>query len=100
MPVDFYVWYRVTGEPRAAAAAVTAFMADLTRRTGTVGKLLRRRDDPLLWMEIYEAVDRAEDFEIVFASAALAHDIARFAAGGLRNVEAFVAPMGDCEMGS
>jgi hypothetical protein len=91
MPGHYYVWYRMTGDPRAAAAAVAALVAEVTQRTGINGRLLRRRDDARVWMEVYENVTDPAAFDQAFAAATRAHEPGRFAAGGVRHVEAFVA---------
>ena len=89
--VHYYVWYRITGDPRDARTAIEAMMAEVTRRTGIAGRLLVRRDETSTWMEIYEGVADPAVFEREIAAVFLAHDLARFVAGGARHVEAFVA---------
>lgn len=91
-PVHFYVWYRAAGEAEAVRAAADDMMADIAARTGIVGRLLVRRDEPGTWMEIYERVTDADQFERELAAAVAHHDLARVIAGGKRHVEAFVAP--------
>jgi len=92
MRTEYYVWYRRTGDARAAVAAVTGVLADVAARTGIAGRLLHRRDDTDVWMEVYDAVADAAVFEHALAAAAEVHGIAQFAADGVRHVEAFVAP--------
>jgi hypothetical protein len=91
MAAQYYVWYRMTGDPREAAAVVAALQANVAQRTGVTGRLLRRRDDASLWMEIYEAVDDTVAFARALEAAGRAVDIERFAIDGVRHVEAFVA---------
>jgi len=88
----FYVWYRVTGDPAAARAAVDALLRDVQRATGVAGRVLVRRDDPTTWMEIYEDVADAGRFERALADAVARHAVAAHAAGGARHAEPFVAP--------
>jgi len=69
---------------------VRDIQAALKSRMGIVGRLLRKRDDPAAWMEIYEGVGEAGDFEQCLAAAV--HE-ANFAAvletGGMRHMECF-----------
>lgn len=64
MQVNFYIYYRV--EPANAAvlkARIHEMQAALHNQTGVAGRLLEKRDEPLLWMEVYENVADAESFE-------------------------------------
>jgi len=92
MRTEYYVWYRMTGDADAAFAAATGVLNDVATRTGITGRLLHRRDDTAIWMEVYGAVTDATAFERALAAAGDDHDIAHFAADGIRHVEAFVAP--------
>jgi hypothetical protein len=89
--VQYFVWYAIAGDPQPARAAIDAMMADIARRTGVIGRLLVRRDQPGTWMEVYENVADAVGFEREIAVVALSHDLSRFIKGGARHVEAFVA---------
>ncbi len=54
--MEVYVYYRVkTGDP-GTTALVRGIQARLAHRTGIQGQLLKRCDDPLTWMEIYNDV--------------------------------------------
>ncbi|MFI4922858.1 MAG: DUF4936 family protein, partial [Burkholderiales bacterium] len=57
MPLNFYIYYRV--EPAGAAALdarIHEMQTALHNQTGIAGRLLKKRDEPLLWMEVYENV--------------------------------------------
>src|SRR5258706_11717245 len=55
--VSYYVYYRVSAaHVTAARQAVAAMLTLLEQRTSVSGRLLRRQDEPLLWMEVYEGV--------------------------------------------
>ena len=58
---------------------------------GVQGRVLVRRDDPRTWMEIYENVADTAAFELALAAAVQRHEAARFAEGGKRHTEPFVA---------
>jgi hypothetical protein len=87
-----YVYYRVTADATSARAAVAALMAAVEARTGVIGRLLARCDDPGTWMEVYEPVADRSGFLAVLASLARDHLVAALAAGGVRNTECFAPP--------
>ncbi len=90
---NYYVYYRV--EPGAAAqarAGVERLFDAIERRTGVRGALMRRRDDPKTWMEVYEGIDRPDEFEALLAAEVERLGLARAPdASSARHVEAFVA---------
>ena len=64
MPLNYYIYYRVTPSAEARArATIDAVQSALRRDTGIQGSLLRRDDDPSTWMEIYEDVAEPVRFE-------------------------------------
>ena len=62
MALCYYVYYRVT-EPQQARIVVRSMQAQLHVRSGVRGRLLTKRDEPGLWMEVYEGVNDALAFE-------------------------------------
>ena len=91
--IYYYVYYRVALEHTVAAQrAITAVLTLLERRIGVAGRLLRRQDEPLLWMEVYEGVRDPAAFEAALAQLLEERDFAAFLApGSTRKVERFVA---------
>ena len=89
---SLYVYYRVQPERSGEARrAIEAMLARLHADTGVRGRLLARRDEATLWMEVYDAVPDTGQFEIALASALTAAGIERFiAAGSARKTECFV----------
>ena len=87
----YYIWYRVTGDPVAARAAVDAVLRDVLGAAGVAGRVLARRDDQTTWMEVYEAVADVGRFERALAEAVARHAVAAHAVGGARHTETFVA---------
>ena len=89
---SYYIYYRVA-QPDEAQMLVQRIQAELKDKTGIDGRLLRKRDDPLTWMEIYEGVADAGSFELCLSAAVRA---ANFAAvlktGGARQTECFEQP--------
>ena len=93
MSVSLFVYYRVAGaHDGAVQERVEAIQADVLSATGVRGRLLRRRDDPATWMEIYEPVSDVEPFELALDAALARHEFASLLApGNVRHTERFVA---------
>lgn len=90
MTTHYYVYYRVAaGDDSRLQSAVVRMQEALRAETGIAGRLLRRRDDPDTWMEIYENVSDAERFEAALAAAAAREGLDALAPSG-RVVERFV----------
>jgi len=89
----YYIWYRVAGDLVAARAAVDALLADVFLHAGVTGRRLVRRDDPWIWMEIYEHVADVKLFERELNAGIARHDVTRWAADGVRHTEPFLAPV-------
>ena len=92
-PVHCYVYYRV--DPARAAAArrtIAGVLATIEERVGVTGQLLQRRDEPMLWMEVYENVRDPARFEVTLADLLDTHRFSQFLApGSVRTIEHFVA---------
>lgn len=87
-----YVYYKTSADA-VVAPRVGAMQAQIARLTGVRGRLLRRRDDPGTWMEIYDDIGSFESFEPLLAAAIAEHgleDLVR--PGERRHAERFVAP--------
>lgn len=90
MALSYYVYYRVA--PRSATAARAAIVQLLGRMsddTGIRGKLLTKRQEPDLWMEVYEGVQDASVFERALEAHAGALRLGQYLAHGHRHVECF-----------
>ncbi|TMH28550.1 MAG: DUF4936 family protein [Betaproteobacteria bacterium] len=92
-PVCYYIYYRVDPDRATSARrAVAALLAAVESRAGVVGRLLRRQDEPLLWMEVYENVADAQGFEARLSALLSDLDFESFlASGAQRRIERFVA---------
>jgi len=88
---SYYIYYRVPAENAVRArAAVSALQRELSDMTGIGGRLLRRRDDEVTWMEIYENVQDGARFEAGLAELVERHGIsALLAPGSSRKQEVF-----------
>lgn len=91
MNLSYYIYYKVpAANTEGALAAVNVLQRDLAEATGIVGRLLRRRDDPTTWMEVYEPVPGAASFEQKLRELADAHSLAGWLApGSARRQEIF-----------
>ncbi len=91
MAFSYFIYYRVA---KSAEAAVTVrkLQSAIHERLGIAGRVLKKRDEPAMWMEIYEGVSDAAEFEAVLAALI---DGAGFdgvlAAGSTRKTECFEA---------
>jgi hypothetical protein len=71
MAYSFYIYYRV--DPAKAGACeprIREMMALLTKVTGIHGRLMAKRGEANLWMEVYENVADESKFELELAEAA------------------------------
>ncbi|MBY0269691.1 MAG: DUF4936 family protein [Burkholderiales bacterium] len=91
MAWSYYIYYRVdAAQTGACAAAVRKLLAAIRDRTGIRGRVLKKRNEPLLWMEIYEPVMDEAQFEWELAEAVAASGInALLQTGSARHVECF-----------
>jgi hypothetical protein len=90
----YYVYYRVApGADASARDRVHAAQAEVAAATGISVRLLAKRDEPDLWMEVYEGVTDGEAFERALAVSVARHELDRLARpGAARKVECFVVP--------
>lgn len=91
MAWSYYIYYRVDGEQEAAATkAVRKVMDAVLLGTGISGRLMKKRNEPLLWMEIYESVNDEAKFEWELAEAVSGSGIvATLQPGSTRHIECF-----------
>jgi hypothetical protein len=87
---NLYVYFKAP--PTAdVPGRVRAMQEDVARETGVRGRLMRRRDNPETWMEVYEDVGDFDTFESRLAAAADRHAVADVLKDGeRRHVERFV----------
>jgi hypothetical protein len=88
--MNLYVWYRVEKDDQDTETAVRGMMARLACRTGIAGQLLKKRDEPRLWMEVYAGVADPDGFERLMTQKVDEFDLGMFI-DGERRVEAFRA---------
>jgi len=89
---NYYVWYTVErDDAHELEQAVRSMQARLACRTGVVGRLLKRREAPDTWMEVYEKVTDPGAFEPALASLVDQYDI-EVRLRDRRHTECFVEP--------
>jgi len=91
-PVHFYIYYRIaTPHGKEARAALTGVMEALAKEFAVSGRFLRSRDDPDLWMEVYENVREPLRFEAQLSSLLAQTPFAAWLTpGSARRTERFV----------
>lgn len=91
MAWSYYIYYRVdAGQTAACGTAVQNLLAAVRAATGIQGRVLKKRNEPLLWMEIYEHVADESGFEWALAEAVAGSGInALLQAGNARHTECF-----------
>jgi hypothetical protein len=87
---SFYIYYRV--DPNMAGLCeprVRELFKLVQKTTGVRGRLMTKRGEANLWMEVYENVPDESKFEFEIADAAGKLRIQDFLQGGGRHVECF-----------
>lgn len=71
MPYAYYIYYRVDPDKsQACEAKVRELLSSLSHSTGINGRLLKKRGEATLWMEVYEPVEDEATFEWELADTA------------------------------
>jgi len=91
MSWSYYIYYRVDPARVAAAKARVQHLLDtVAQASGTTGRLLKKRAEPALWMEVYEHVSDEAKFEWELAQAVSELNATEFLQAGTdRHVECF-----------
>jgi len=91
MSWSYYIYYRVDPARAAAARArVQKLLDTVARASGIAGRLLKKRGEPALWMEVYENVSNEAKFEWELAQAVGELNATEFLQPGTgRHVECF-----------
>ena len=94
MRCSYYIYYRIDPARVAAGEAGIRELLDAMREaTGIRGRLLKKRGEPNLWMEIYENVADEAKFEWELAEAVEHLKIQQFLLPGTpRHIECFQEP--------
>jgi hypothetical protein len=90
----YYVYYRIRPEVAAnARERVRSAQAELAAARGVCARLLVKRGEPELWMEVYDGVSDTLAFEQALAAAVERHHLLdALRPGTARHVECFGEP--------
>jgi hypothetical protein len=93
MAYSYFIYYRVTpAHASACEARVLELFSTIKQSTSIGGRLLKKRSEPLLWMEIYEGVRDDAKFELELEQATSQLKIAEcLQEGSTRRAECFEA---------
>ncbi len=70
MAYSYYIYYRVAPDrAQTCEGRVLELFTLLQQSTGIAGRLLKKRSEPLLWMEVFENVRDDAKFELELAQA-------------------------------
>lgn len=88
---SYYIYYRVDAAKAGACAVAVEFLLDaMEKKTGVRGRVMKKRNEPLLWMEVYEHVSDDANFEWELAEAVAGSGIAHLLQPGSgRHTECF-----------
>ena len=65
MAYSYYIYYRVAADQaQGCESRVLELFSAIKQATNISGRLLRKRSEPLLWMEVYENVRDDAKFEL------------------------------------
>ena len=89
MAFSYYIYYRVA-QAGDAALAVGKLQSAIRDRSGVAGRVLKKRGEPAMWMEIYEGVSDGAQFEALLAGLVESLNFnSVLAAGSTRKTECF-----------
>ena len=90
MAYSYYIYYRVAPErAEACELRVLELFSAVKASTTVTGRLLKKRSEPLLWMEVYENVRDDAKFELELNQAATHLKISECLQEGARRTECF-----------
>lgn len=89
MSFAYYIWYRVRADDRETETVIRQMLARLVCRGGISGRLLKKHDEPRLWMEVYEGILDPDAFLRLLQQAEDEYDVAMFCEN-TRHTECFV----------
>lgn len=91
MAYSYYVYYRMDQNRTAdGEKAVLQVLDAVKQATGVTGRLLKKRSEPTLWMEVYENVRDDATFESELAAAVARLKMEKYLeADATRRVECF-----------
>lgn len=86
----YFIYYRIAHEQiPPIESAVQRMRLEIEAQSGIIGRLLKKCDDPNLWMEIYENIPEDLAFEQILSRAEGQSGLAKLLGAGERHVECF-----------
>lgn len=87
----YFIYYRIAPEQISRIeSALQRMQLEIEAQSGIMGRLLKKSDDPNLWMEVYENVPEDLAFEEILSRAAAQSGLANLlTVGEKRHVECF-----------
>jgi hypothetical protein len=71
MAYSYYIYYRVASDhAKSCESRVLELFSTIKQATNVGGRLLKKRSEPLMWMEVYDNVRDDAKFELELAQAA------------------------------
>ena len=90
MAYSYYIYYRVAPQhAETCELRVLELFSALKQSTTVTGRLLKKRKEPLLWMEVYENVRDDAKFELELAQAVTHLKLPECLQEGARRTECF-----------
>ena len=91
MAYSYFIYYRVAPEHAESCEVRVLQLFSVVKETTTVaGRLLKKRSEPLLWMEVYENVRDDAKFELELEQATAQLQLAEcLQQGSARRIECF-----------
>ncbi len=90
MAYSYYIYYRVAPDhAQTCETRVFELFSTLKQSTSIAGRLLKKRSEPLLWMEVYENVRDDAKFELELGQAVAQLKIGECLQEGGRRLECF-----------
>jgi hypothetical protein len=93
MAYSYFIYYRVAAErAQSCESRVLELFSVVKQATSVAGRLLKKRSEPLLWMEVFESVRDDAKFELELEQAAAQLKLAEcLQEGSTRRAECFEA---------
>ena len=93
MAYSYYIYYRVAPQhAQTCEARVLELFSALKQSTTIGGRLLKKRSEPLLWMEVYDGVRDDAKFELELEQATTQLGLGQYLQeGSTRRAECFEA---------
>ncbi len=90
MKYFFYIYYKVPEEDWSSLyEKLSSIQESIAKKTGASVKLIRKLNEPFVWMEVYENVADHQSFSILLDEELAAANLSHFFEFNPRNVEIF-----------